>query len=77
MDVDRPEPSAEAKRFCTLSYRPTRHRGPARKLALLNKQDRAYVLDELTQKAADKAQAVLALASIIPEVLHFQRRKQS
>jgi len=66
MEVDRPEPSAEAKRFLhTLLSTDAPPRAPARKLALLNKQDRAYVLDELTQKAADKAQAVLALASII------------
>lgn len=66
MEVDRPEPSAEAKRFLhTLLSTDTPPRAPARKLAILNKEDRAYVLDELTQKAADKALAVLALASII------------
>jgi hypothetical protein len=66
MEVDRPDPSAEAKRFLhTLLSTDTPPRATARKLALLNKQDRAYVLDELTQKAADKAQAVVVLTSII------------
>lgn len=66
MEVDRPEPSAEARRFLrTLLSTEEAPRATARKLGLLNKQDRAYVLDELTQKAADKAQAVLVLASII------------
>lgn len=66
MNVDRPKPSAEAKKFLhTLLSADTPPRAPARKVAILNKQDRAYVLDELTQKAADDAQAVLVLASII------------
>ena len=64
--VTRPEPSIEAKKFLrTLLSTETLLSAPARKLALLNEQDRAHVLDELTQKAGDNSQAVLVLIRII------------
>jgi hypothetical protein len=66
VEVDRPRASAEAKRFLIslLSY-DEQTAAPARKLALLSKDDRAFILDELIEKVTDNAQAVVALAAIL------------
>jgi hypothetical protein len=66
VEVERPKSSAEARRFlASLLSNDMQPAAPARKLAIFNKDDRAYVLDELTQKAADETQAVSALATIV------------
>jgi len=66
VEVDRPKSSAEARRFlASLLSEDTHPAAPARKLAILNKGDRAYVLDELILKATDEPQAVIALTTIV------------
>lgn len=61
-------PSAEAKRFlkALISSEDTTS-GVARKVSLLNEQDRAYVLDELVRKTVDGGKLIPIIAEIVED----------
>ncbi len=60
-----PRPSLEARRFLkVLLSADTPLDAPARKLSLLNEQDRAYVLDGLLRKAATDIRPIAVLGDI-------------
>lgn len=61
-----PEPSEEASQFLqTLLSANSRLSTPARKLYLLNDQDRAYILDKLVQRATKSAQIISVVAHLV------------